>query len=66
MNVEELVRNWKQPKARGDQAADHPSGQIVLRLGGGARRSRLLSGFDEQTIIGTLTVTVPFAPEAAG
>ncbi|MFJ7148964.1 hypothetical protein ACIQVT_12305 [Streptomyces sp. NPDC100445] len=66
MNVEELVRSWKQPKARGDRAADHPSGQIALRPGGGAHRSRLLSGFDDQSIIGTLTVTVPFAPEAIG
>ncbi|MEU5384454.1 hypothetical protein [Kitasatospora cineracea] len=65
MNVEESVRSWKQPKALGGQAADHPSGQIALRPGGGVRRSRLLAGFDEQTIIGTLTVTVPFVTEAA-
>ncbi|MFJ1753522.1 hypothetical protein [Kitasatospora sp. NPDC088134] len=66
MNVEETVRSWKQPKARGERAADHPSGQILLRPGGGPRRSRLLAGFDEQSILGTLTVTVPFVATAIG
>jgi hypothetical protein len=66
MSNEELVRRWKQPRARRDEAVDHPSGQIVLRSGGGlARRAGLLaervSSFD--TISPWTTLSAPVAPE---
>jgi len=66
MSNEELVLRWKQPRTRRDEAVDHPSGQIVLRSGGGlARRAGLLaqhmSAFD--TMSPFTTFSAPVAPE---
>ena len=66
MSNEELVRRRKQPRARRDEAVDHPSGQIVLRSGGGlARRAGLLAehmmSFD--TMSPFTTLSAPVAPE---
>ncbi|MDH6118559.1 hypothetical protein [Kitasatospora sp. GAS204B] len=45
MHREELVRSWKDPRARQGGHGEHPSGEIALG-GGGAlgRRAALLSG----------------------
>ncbi|WP_329569292.1 hypothetical protein [Kitasatospora sp. NBC_01266] len=45
MNREELVRSWKDPKARQGGHGGHPSGEIMLGAGGAlGRRAALLSG----------------------
>ena len=66
MSNEELVRRWKQPRARRDVGVDHPCDMMVLRWGGGlARRAGLLaervSSFD--TISPWTTLSAPVAPE---
>ncbi|GAB2702914.1 hypothetical protein [Kitasatospora kifunensis] len=45
MNVEELVRYWKDPEARAGAATGHPAGEITLdgRTRSG-RRAALLAG----------------------
>jgi hypothetical protein len=44
LDSDDLVRQWKQPGARQGHAAEHPSGEIVLRADGGlGRRAALLA-----------------------
>ncbi|MFF7633721.1 mersacidin/lichenicidin family type 2 lantibiotic [Kitasatospora sp. NPDC008050] len=47
MNVEELVRYWKDPEARTGAAHAHPAGEITLEEHSrSGRRAALLAGLD--------------------
>ncbi|WP_327070622.1 hypothetical protein OG500_33745 [Kitasatospora sp. NBC_01250] len=59
MNVEELVRYWKDPDARTGAAHVHPAGEITLEdRPGTGRRAAVLAGLTASAALGRGSTTL--------